>query len=343
MRSLGSDNHSGVHPHVLEAIVAANADHAPAYGADETTARALACFRAHLGEQADVFLTFGGTGANVLGLQALMRSWQAVIAASTAHINVDEAAAPEKFIGAKILDIATPDGRLTVEDIADVHWRVGDAHQVQPAVVLITESTEYGTVYRPEEIRAIADITHDRGMHLYLDGARIANAAASLGVPLRALTTDAGVDVMSFGGTKNGAMFAEAVVVLNPDLDLGTSLNHLRMQSMQLASKMRYPAAQFVALLDGDLWRRNAGHANAMATRLADGVRNLPGLTITQEVQANAVFATIPPAVTPGLQAVMPFHVWDAKTNEVRWVCSWDTTPAEIDGFIDAVSDALTR
>lgn len=342
MRSLGSDNHSGVHPDVLAALIAANADHAPAYGGDSLTARAVECFRSHLGEQAQVFMTFGGTGANVLGLQSVMRSWQAVIAATTAHINVDEAAAPEKFLGAKIIDLPTTDGRLSVEAIEAVQWRIGDAHQVQPAVVLITESTEYGTVYRPEEIRAIADAAHARGLLLYLDGARIANAAASLGVPLRALTTDAGVDVMSFGGTKNGAMYAEAVVVLNADLDLNLSLNHLRMQSMQLASKMRYPAAQFVALLEGDLWRRNAEQANAMATRLADGVRELPDLRITQSVQANAVFATLPAEVIPGLQSVMPFHIWDPTINEVRWVCSWDTTSQEIDAFIEAVRTALT-
>lgn len=342
MRSLGSDNHSGVHPDILAALVRANEDHVPAYGADEFTARAVECFRSHLGEQAQVFMTFGGTGANVLGLQALMRSWQAIIAASTAHINVDEAAAPEKFLGAKIIDLPTTDGRLTPEAIEAVQWRIGDAHQVQPAVVLITESTEYGTVYRPDEIRAIADVAHARGLLLYLDGARISNAAAALGVPLRALTTDAGVDVMSFGGTKNGAMYAEAVVVLNPDLDLNVSLNHLRMQSMQLASKMRYPAAQFVALLEGDLWRRNAQQANAMATRLAEGMRGIADVRITQPVQANAVFAALPAEVIPELQTIMPFHVWDPTINEVRWVCSWDTTPAEIDAFILAVRSALT-
>ena len=342
MRSLGSDNHSGVHPEVMAALIAANADHVPAYGADDWTARAVACFRRHLGDQAEVFLTFGGTGANVLGLQSLMRSWQAVIAATTAHINVDEAGAPEKFIGAKIIDLPATDGRITPEAINSVQWRAGDAHQVQPAVVLITESTEYGTVYRPEEIRAIADAAHARGLHLYLDGARIANAAAFLDVPLRALTTDAGVDLMSFGGTKNGAMYAEAVVVLNPELDLNTSLNHLRMQSMQLSSKMRYPAAQFVALLESDLWQRNARHANAMAQRLAAGVQGIPGVHLTQRVEANAVFATIPPDVTPGLQAVMPFHVWDSSVNEVRWVCSWDTTDEEIDDFVRAVRTVMS-
>jgi len=341
VRALASDNYSGAHPEVLAEMVRVNDDHVPAYGNDPVTERAVAVIRRHLGDQAEVFMVFNGTGANVLGLQSLMRSWQAVVCASTAHINVDEAGAPEKLLGSKLIDIPKADGKLTAADIDALQWRVGDIHQSQPRVVLITQSTEYGTVYQPSEIRAIADAAHARGLLLYLDGARIANAATSLGVPLAAITTDAGVDAMSFGGTKNGAIGAEAVVVLNPDLDLGDCLGFIRKQYMQLASKMRFASAQYIALLDGDLWERNAGHANAMAQRLAAGAGSLPGVRITQQVQANAVFATVPAPAIPALQQHTPFYVWDEAACEVRWVCSWDTTEQDIDGFIAHAAGVL--
>ena len=337
MRSLASDNYAGIHPAVLAAIGAANVDHAPAYGGDAITEQAVEVFRRELGDQVEVFMTFNGTGANVVGLQSLMRTWEAVICASGAHINVDEGGAPEKLLGSKIVDLQTSDGKLTPELINSVEWRKGDVHQSQPKVVLITQSTEYGTCYSPAEIRAIADTAHGRGLALYLDGARIANAAASFDVSLRAMTTDAGVDVMSFGGTKNGAMSAEAVVVLNPALNISTELGFIRKQYMQLSSKMRFTSAQFIALLTDELWRTNAAHSNSMAQRLAAGVKDLPGLVITQPTQANAVFARLPPATIPRLQAHTPFYVWSEMNNEVRWVCSWDTTAADIDEFIDAV------
>ena len=337
MRSLASDNYAGIHPAVLAAISAANVDHAPAYGSDAITEQVVEVFRRELGSEVEGYLTFNGTGANVVGLQSLMRTWEAVICASTAHINVDEGGAPEKLLGSKIIDLQTSDGKLTPELINAVEWRNGDVHQSQPKVVLITQSTEYGTCYSPAEIRAIADASHARGLALYLDGARIANAAASFNVSLRAMTTDAGVDVMSFGGTKNGAMSAEAVIVLNPALNISTELGFIRKQYMQLSSKMRFTSAQFIALLSDELWRVNAAHANSMARRLVDGIKDLPGLVITQPTQANAVFAQLPATAIPKLQAHTPFYVWSEKNSEVRWVCSWDTTPADIDEFVEAV------
>lgn len=341
MRALASDNYAGAHPEVLAAIASANEGHAPAYGADAITARAEALFREHLGGQAEVFLALTGTGANVLGLQALMHPWEAVVCAQTAHVNVDEAGAVERQLGSKVITLPSSDGKLTVEQIRSLHWRAGDVHQSQPRVVLITQATEYGTVYDVTEVRALTEAAHERGLLVFMDGARIANAAASLGVPLRAITTDAGIDAMSFGGTKNGAIMAEAVVMLNPPLRAGEHLGHIRKQFMQLASKMRFPAAQFTALLDGDLWLRNASHANEMARYLARGVTDLPGITITQPVQANAVFARLPRGAIAPLQAHTPFYTWDEATDEVRWLCSWDTTTADIDAFVEAVTVTL--
>lgn len=347
MRTLASDNYAGAHPAVLEAIAAANADHAPSYGGDSVTARAVELFREHLGEHVDVFMTFNGTGSNVIGMQSLMRSWEAVICASSAHINVDEAGAPEKLLGSKLITLDTPDGKLTPAMIEDVQWRAGDVHQSQPKVVLITQSTESGTRYSAEEVRAIAETAHARGLYLYMDGARIANAAAGLGVELRAITTDAGVDAMSFGGTKNGTILAEAVVILNPrlvsggDLSVTGNLGFIRKQYMQLSSKMRFSSAQFVALFTDDLWRKNASHANAMAQRLAVAVADVPGVTIERPVEANGVFATLPAEAIPVLQEHTPFYVWDEAASEVRWLCSWDTTEHDIDDFAATVRSVL--
>ena len=348
MITLASDNYAGAHPAVLEAIAAANAEHAPAYGGDSVTARAVELFRDHLGAHVDVFMTFNGTGSNVIGMQSLMRSWEAVICASSAHINVDESGAPEKLLGSKLITLDTPDGKLTPAMIDAVQWRAGDVHQSQPKVVLITQSTESGTRYSPEEVRAIADTAHARGLYLYMDGARIANAAAGLGVELRAITTDAGVDAMSFGGTKNGTILAEAVVILNPrlvsggDLSVTGDLGFIRKQYMQLSSKMRFSSAQFIALFTDDLWRRNASHANAMAQRLATAVADVPGLRIERPVQANGVFATLPAHTIPILQEHTPFYVWDEAASEVRWLCSWDTTEHDIDDFASTVRSVLS-
>src|SRR4051812_29430258 len=296
MRGFGSDNHAGVLPEVLEAIAAANEGHAHSYGDDDWTRRAEARFREHFGEQASAFIVFNGTGANVVGLRALLRAYEGVICAETAHLNVDECGAPEWNAGIKLLTVPTPDGKLTPELVEPRIARIGDEHAIQPRVISITQSTELGTVYSVEETRALARLARERGLYLHVDGARLANAAAALDVPLRAITTDAGVDALSFGGTKNGLLAGEAVVFLRGGL--GGEVAFLRKQSMQLASKMRFIAAQFEALLSDDLWRRPAAHANAMAARLAEAVGAIDGVTITQRVQANAVFAVIPPAVT---------------------------------------------
>lgn len=339
MKGFASDNYSGAHPEVLEAMVAANADHAVAYGADPWTARAQELLRAHFGEHAHSYLVWNGTGANVTILRAMCRPWHAVVCAASAHINVDEGGAPEYLVGGKLLDLPTPDGKLTPELVESAVIRVGDEHAVQARVISITQSTELGTLYSVGEIRALADVAHANGMYLHVDGARLANAAAALGEPLRAFTTDAGVDAVSFGGTKNGMVSGEAVVLLAPELADG--FPWIRKQSMQLASKGRFLAAQFVALLEGDLWLRSAAHANAMGARLAAALDGVPGVTRTQPTQANVVFALLDPAVTERLQADWPFYVWDDATGEVRWMCSWDTSPEEVDAFAAAVAGAV--
>ena len=338
-RGFASDNASGVLPEALAAITVANEGHAPAYGADEWTARAERRFREHFGDDARAFLVFNGTGANVVGLRALTRPYDAVICAETAHLNVDECGAPERVGGVKLLTVGTPDGKLTPELVEPRLGRFGDEHAVQPRVVSITQATELGTVYEPGEIAALAEQAHAHGMLLHLDGARLANAAAALDLPLRALTTDAGVDAVSFGGTKNGLLLGEAVVLLRPSL--GEGIEFLRKQSMQLASKMRFLAAQFDVLLAGDRWRRPAAHANAMAQRLAAAVGDIDGVTITQPVQSNAVFALISRAAAERLLARWRFYVWDESTGEVRWMCSWDTTPADVDAFAADVREAV--
>jgi threonine aldolase len=334
-----SDNHAGVHPEVMAAIAAANEGHAGSYGADPWTARAAQRFRDHFGPAARAFPVFNGTGANVLCLEALTQRWHAIVCARTAHLHVDECGAPERA-GRKLLVVDTPDGRLTPELVEPLLVRIGDEHAVQPRVVSIAQSTELGTVYPPEAVAALADWAHAHGMLLHVDGARLCNAAAALGVPLRALTTDAGVDAVSFGGTKNGLMGAEAVVLLRDDA--GDNFKFLRKQAMQLASKMRYLSAQLDVLLAGDLWLRSAAHANAMAHRLGAALEGVDGLTITQPVEANAVFAVLDPAVTERLQRDWPFYVWDESTGEVRWMTAWDTEPEDVDAFAAAVRAALT-
>ncbi len=338
-RGFTSDNYAGIHPEIFAAMAKVNHGHQPAYGDDEVTAELETRMREHFGDQAQVFPVFNGTGANVVALQSLTRRWEAVICAQTAHINVDEGGAPEKVAGLKLWTVPTSDGKLTPELIATQVFDTGFVHRAQQAVVTITQSTEMGTVYSPAEVKAIADYCHGQGLTLHLDGARISNAAASLGVPFRAFTTDAGVDIVSFGGTKIGAMLSEAVVVLNPEY--AAAVPFVRKTYMQLASKMRFISAQLLALLDNDLWLRNATHANAMAARLAEGVRSIPGVSITQPVQANAVFAVLPMAVTERLQEDFHFYVWNHQTGEVRWMCAWDTTEADIDTFVAAISNEM--
>ena len=335
VRSFGSDNHAGIHPEVLAAIAAANSGDVQSYGDDPYTAAAEDLFRRHFGAQSEAFLVFTGSAANVLALQSVLRPYQSVICATGAHINTDECGAPERFLGSKLVDVPTPDGKLTVEAIDAVAAGWDDQHHVQPRVVSITQTTELGTRYAAAEVAAIADWAHARGMVLHVDGARLANAAAGLGVGLAALSTDCGVDVLSFGGTKNGLLGAEAVVFLRPGLSDG--FKFLRKQAMQLASKMRYAAAQFSALLSDDLWLRNAAQANRMAQRLATAVGDVAGVRITQPVEANAVFAIVPPAAVPVLQAEYAFYVWDERTSEVRWMTSFATTESDVDGFAAAI------
>jgi len=342
IRGFASDNYSGIHPDVLSAIAEANGGHQIAYGEDAYTERLQEVFRSHFGETAQAFPVFNGTGANVTGLQSMLPRWGAVIAASTAHINVDEGGAPEKIGGFKLLTVPTDDGKLTPELVDREAWGWGDEHRSQPLVVSITQSTELGTLYTAEEIRALADHAHERGMKLHVDGARISNAAAALGLPLRAFTTDAGVDVLSFGGTKNGAMLGEAIVVLNPEASDGLLFS--RKFNMQLSSKMRFVSAQLIALLEGDLWLRNASHANAMARRLRGGIEagiaegSITGVGFTQQTQSNGVFATLPDGVADRLRESFRFYDWDAARREVRWMCGFDTQEEDVDAFVAELS-----
>jgi threonine aldolase len=283
---------------------------------------------------------FNGTGANVVALQALTERWEAVVCAQSAHIHADEGGAPEKMAGLKLWTVPGVQGKLTPELIDTQIFDIGFVHRAQPTVVSITQSTEMGTVYSMEELRALVDHAHARGLKVHLDGARIANAAARLGVPLRALTADIGIDALSLGGTKNGAMLSEAVVTFSDDL--AAKVPFIRKTSMQLSSKMRFISAQLLALLTDDLWRRNAEHANAMADRLAAGVRAIPGVQLTSAVQANAVFAILPAAVTERLREKFHFYVWNHMTGEVRWMCSWDTTEDDVDSFVAAIAEGMS-
>ncbi|WP_339153936.1 threonine aldolase family protein [Actinomadura luteofluorescens] len=336
-RGFASDNQASVHPEVLAALAEVNTGHQPAYGDDAVTGRLREVVRRHFGEQAEVFPVFNGTGANVVSLQAMSERWSAVVCPESAHINTDECGASEKIAGLKLVTVPTPDGKLTPDLVDRYATGFGNVQRREPAVVSITQSTELGTVYTARETAAVAAAAHERGLSVHMDGARIANAAASLGLPLRALTTDAGVDVLSFGGTKNGLLLGEAIVVLDPGAVRGTA--YLRKSSMQLASKMRYVSAQLIALLDGDLWLRNAAHANAMARRLEAAARAVPGVEITQDVQANTVFALMPAGAAERLRKRFPFYTWDEATGEVRWVCSFDTTEDDVDAFAAALAE----
>jgi threonine aldolase len=338
-RDFASDNSSGVHPAVLEAITAANVGHAAGYGEDEYTQRVARQVAAEFGERARVLFVWGGSGANVLCLRAACRPWQAVLCSQMAHINVDEGGAPEAIGGLKLLSAPAADGRLASPQVARLIARLGDEHAVQPGVVSLTQSTEVGTVYSPAQIAEIAALAHDRGLVVHIDGARLANAAAFLGVSLRALTTEVGADIVSFGGTKNGLLGAEAVVLL--DERLADGILYLRKQTLQLASKMRFLAAQFDALMGDQLWLRNARHANAMATRLAGALAGAPGVRVTHPVHSNAVFATLPEHALAELHRRFSFHTWDETIGEARWMCSWDTTEDDVDALAGAVLDLV--
>ncbi len=330
-RGFASDNNAGVHPSILQAMVSANEGHVVAYGDDPYTIKVTRRMKDLFGGECEVFFVFIGTAANVLGLSAATESHHAIICPDTAHIHVDECGAPEKFTGCKILTVPTMDGKMTVDMVKKHMHGIGFEHHVQPRVLSITQSTELGTVYTLDEIREITAFAHDKQMIVHMDGARISNAAVALDVDFFKITGGAGVDILSFGGTKNGMMYGEAVVFF--DRILADNFRYRRKQGMQLASKMRYIATQFDAFLENDLWRSNAMHANAMALKLYKAVRDIPGLAVTQKVESNAVFATIPAEIIPLLQEQYFFYVWDEERSEVRWMCSFDTTEEDIDGF----------
>ena len=341
-RGFASDNYAGAHPEILTAIAEANGGHQVAYGEDNYTVRLQQVMKEHFGSSTETFPVFNGTGANVTALTSMLPRWGAVITARTAHVHTDENGAPERISGLKLLTVDTPDGKLTPDLIDQEAWGWGDEHRAQPLAVSITNTTELGTLYSVEEIAAIADHVHAKGMRLHLDGARISNAAAALGLTFGEFTTEAGVDIVSFGGTKNGLLYGEAIAVLNPTASDG--LLFLRKLNMQLASKMRFVSAQLVALLTDDLYLRSATHANAMAARLRDTLerRDLPGLDFTQATQANAVFAVLPPGVADALRERFRFYDWNAATREVRWMTAFDTTEEDVDEFTEAITAALT-
>ena len=329
-KSFGSDNHAGAHDAVVRALARANTADVPGYGADPWTGRAASALRAAFGARGDVYFVFTGTAANVLGLSLLLRPYEGVICAESAHVNVDECGAPERILGSKLLTVPAPDGKLTPELIGGRLGDRGDEHRVQPRVVTISQVTELGTCYSLEELKSLGGLCRAEGLRLYIDGARLANAAAHLGCSLADLAEWA--DVLSFGGTKNGAVGTEAVVVMAGEL--AADAPFLRKQQGQLASKMRFLAAQFEALLDGQLWLRNASQANAMALRLAEGISGVPGVKLWQPVQSNAVFASLDPGHLERLQRDWHFYVWDAPAHVVRWMTAFDTTEADVDAFV---------
>ncbi|MBS0650954.1 MAG: low specificity L-threonine aldolase [Verrucomicrobia bacterium] len=339
-RSFASDNFAPVHPRIMQAIIDCNEGHQRAYGADEMTQEAVRLFQEEFGNDCDVYFVFNGTAANVLGLKTIAHSHQTVFCSNVAHINVDECGAPENYTGCKLIVLPEQNGKISIEHIRPYLVDRGVQHRSQPKVISITQSTELGTLYSPEEIRAIADFAHANGMLLHMDGARIGNAAAALKMPLRALTRDLGVDLLSFGGTKNGMMFGEAVIFF--DRSLSKEFPYIRKQGMQLASKMRYLSAQFVALLSDGLWLKNASHANAMAQLLYRRVEEeLPQIPLTRQVEANAVFALLPKETIPALQEHTFFWVWDDAKGEVRWMTSWDTQPEDVEQFIAVVKQHM--
>jgi len=334
-RSFASDNNAGVHPEIIDALKAANEGHVVAYGDDPFTARAVKVFQKHFGKDVAVFFVFGGTGANVLGLKAITNSYEAVVCAETAHINVDECGAPEKFTGCKLLTVRTPDGKLRPEDIKPLLHGVGFEHHVQPRVISVSQATEMGTVYTKSELKTLARFARDHNLLLHVDGARIANAAISLNASFKEITAEAGVDVLSFGGAKNGMMYGEAVVFF--DKNLAADFKYIRKQGMHLPSKMRFISAQFETLLGTDLWRRSAAHANRMARLLASELEKIPAVKLTQPVEANGVFAEIPEKFVPALQKKYFFYVWNEETSECRFMASFDTTEADIRDFVALV------
>ena len=338
-RGFGSDNHSGISPEIMEAIASANVDHALAYGDDEYCEKAVQLLRQEFGAQSNVYFVFNGTGANVLNIDAMCRSHHAVVCAETAHINVDECGAPQRIVGCRLLTVPTPDGKLTPELVKTQLHGFGFEHHSQPRAISITQPTELGTLYTLDEIRALADLAHSHDMYLHMDGARLANAAVALGCTFRQMTTDLGVDCLSFGGTKNGMMIGESAIILNPALDV--ELKYRRKQMAQLSSKMRFMAAQFEAYLSTGVWRRNAEHSNRMAQMLCQSLREVPQAKVVYPVQANSVFVQLPNKVWNALLDDYFFYLWDEATDVVRWMCSFDTTEEDIHNLVQALKKRL--
>jgi threonine aldolase len=340
-RGFASDNNAGIHPEILKELQVVNKGHTLGYGHDIYTEEAHRIFRDHFGNSVETFFVFTGTAANVLGISGITRSWNSIITASTAHLESDECGAPEKFTGCKVLTVDTPDGKINCE-LIDRHIQGFDfEHHAQPKVISITQSTEMGTVYSVDEIRNLADFAHGKGMLLHMDGARIANAAVSLNLSFRQFTVDAGVDVLSFGGTKNGMMFGEAICFLKPGLSDG--FKYVRKQGMQLASKMRFISAQYIAYFRNDLWKRSALKANRMAQLLCSELKDIEGVTITQKVQSNGVFVIIPAAVAEKLKDKYFFYTWNEKLSEYRLMTSWDTEEEDINDFIGLLRMGLNK
>jgi len=330
-RGFASDNNAAVHPEIMEALNNVNTGHAIAYGDDPVTERTVKKMKAVFGPDAEIFFVYNGTAANVLGLSSVLQSFNAIITPDTAHIHVDECGAAEKFLGTKLLTVKTEDGKLSVDLIKQHMHGFGFEHHVQPKVISLTQSTELGTVYSITEIRTICEYAHENDMFVHMDGARISNAVAALGCSMYEATGGAGIDMLSFGGTKNGLMYGEAVVFFSKAL--AENFRYRRKQGMQLSSKMRYISAQFEAFLENELWLKNALHANSMAQKLLQAVRIIPGIKITRAVEANAVFAIVPPDVANELRKSFFFYDWDETVSEVRWMCSWDTTDEDISTF----------
>jgi threonine aldolase len=340
-RTFASDNNAGAHPLVLAALADVNTGHVPGYGDDPYSASAERAFRALLGDEAQVFFAFNGTGANVVALAAALRPHQAVICPAQAHLNVDECGAFERFAGGKLLDVPVRGGKLTPDDVLRQLHGIGDPHHVQPAAISISQSSEVGTVYTLAELRALGDVAREHGLFFHVDGARLANAAAALGADLRTMLAETGVDACTFGGTKNGMLFGEAIIFPRPHPAVEV-MPYARKSGMQLASKMRFVAAQFEALLQDGLWLENASRANRMARRLADRVAAIPGVRLIYPIEANGVFAALPQRAIAPLQAVRRFYVWDEAASIVRWMCSFDTTEDDVDSFADAVAREVT-
>jgi threonine aldolase len=340
-RGFASDNNAGVHPEILKEIMSVNIGHVHGYGSDIYTEEALNIFKEQLGSNTETFFVFTGTAANVLSLTAVTRSWNSIITASTAHLEQDECGAPEKFTGSKVLVVDTSDGKINASQIEKHMHGIDFEHHSQPKVISVTQSTEMGTVYTASEIKAIADFAHSRGMLLHMDGARIANASVSLNLPFKAFTTDTGVDILSFGGTKNGMMFGEAICFLKPGLS--KDFKYIRKQGMQLASKMRFISAQYISYFHDDLWKRCAAHSNTMARIMADRLMQVEGVKITQSVQSNGIFVIMPSDVAERIRTQFFFYPWNEKTSEYRLMTSWDTNEEDIEGFVKLLSEELMK